>query len=98
MAKGKKSSGKNYQSKGERPNVNKKLRNAIRRDYMANTLARTLNQQEAWAKGKNVVLTIANPNTNDTKQRFIRVPATDVWGRPGNKYMMKESGVTEIKV
>jgi len=98
MARGKKSSGKHYTSKGERPNSNKKIQNAIRKDYLANDLARTLNQLEAWEKGKNVVLTVANPNQNETNKRFIRIPATQVWGKPGNKYRMKDSGITEIKV
>jgi len=29
---------------------------------------------------KNVMLTIPNPNTNETNKRFIRVPAREVWG------------------
>lgn len=32
MAKGKRSKGRNYQSKGERPSVNKKVRNDVRRN------------------------------------------------------------------
>ena len=98
MARGKKSSGKHYTSKGERRNVNKKITNANRRDYLSNHLARTLNQIDAWQKGKNVMLTVANPNQNETNKRFIRIPATHVWGKPGNKYRMKDSGITEIKV
>lgn len=89
MAKGKKASGKHYTSNGERPNVNKKLRNAVRKDYLDNLLARTVNQVNAWKAGKKVMVTIANPNTNETNKRFIRVPATDVWGDPRNRYTMK---------
>jgi hypothetical protein len=46
---------------------------------------RMFNQRAAWAKGKNVVLTIANPNPNETNKRFIRVAAKDLWGSPKNR-------------
>lgn len=36
---------------------------------------------QAWSKGKNVVLTIPNPNPNETNKRFIRVNANEVWKR-----------------
>jgi hypothetical protein len=92
MAKGKKSSGKHYTSKGERRNVNKKVTNALRRDYIANQqLARVNNQLDAWIKGKNVVLTVQNPNKNETAKRFIKVRAVDYWGRPGQKMMFKSN-------
>lgn len=35
----------------------------------------------AWLAGKNVMLTIPNPNTNETNKRFIRVNANEVWRR-----------------
>ena len=38
------------------------------------------NKRDAWAKGKRVMLTIANPNNNETNKPFIRVPANEVWG------------------
>ena len=68
---GKKASGKHYTSKGERPNVNKKITNAVRADYMASQ-DRCLNQQRALAKGKDVVMTIENPNKTETNKPFIR--------------------------
>lgn len=34
MAKGKSSKGRNYESKGERPNVNKKVRNDVKRNRL----------------------------------------------------------------
>ena len=43
---------------------------------------RMVNQRKAWAEGKNVVLTIENPNKNETNRRFIRVNAWEVWGNP----------------
>ena len=35
----------------------------------------------AWVAGKNVVLTIPNPNKNETNKKFIRVNANEVWRR-----------------
>ena len=78
---GKKSSGKNYTSKGERPNVTRSVLNALRRDYIQSVMRRN-NQAIAWRKGKNVMLTVPNPDKKNTKERMIRVPAIDVWGFP----------------
>jgi hypothetical protein len=44
------------------------------------TFIEAINKRSAWASGKNVVLTIANPNTNETNKPFIRVPAHEQWG------------------
>ena len=71
-------------SAGIHSNVSKKVTNALRREYMASG-ERIINQLMAWKKGKNVVLTIANPNKNDTSRRFIRVRAIDAWGDPRAK-------------
>lgn len=35
----------------------------------------------AWMAGKNVMLTIPNPNTNETNKKYIRVNANEVWRR-----------------
>lgn len=43
---------------------------------------RALNQLDAWLKGKNVMLTIQNPDVTATNMRMIRVNARDVWGLP----------------
>lgn len=40
---------------------------------------RIMNQLKAHLAGKRVVLTIANPNTNETNKPFIKVPASEVW-------------------
>jgi ribosomal protein L21E len=91
MAKGKKSSGKHYTSKGERSNTSRWLKNACRRDYLENRkIERTNNQMNAFLKGKRVMLTIENPNKNETNKKFIRVPAGEVW-KTGS-YSMKSSG------
>lgn len=71
-------------SAGIHSNVSSKITNAMRRDYMASG-ERIINQLMAWKKGKNVVLTIANPNKNEVSKRFIRVKAIDVWGDPRAK-------------
>jgi len=87
MAKHKKSHSK-YVSKGERHSVSKKLTNAMRSAYLL-TGKRVLNQYTAFLEGKNVVLTIENPNKNETNKRFIKVNANEVWklpSKPSTKY------------
>lgn len=65
MAKGKKSSGKNYTSKGERKSsISTKVKDP------ALTLLRKM---DALSKGKDVWFTIDNPNKNETNKRQIRV-------------------------
>ena len=72
MAKRKGGSGTSYTSKGERKSsISTK---------MSNPGMRILNQKNAWLKGKNVVLTIENPNKNQTNKPFIRVNASEMWG------------------
>ena len=79
MARGKRSKSKGYISNGERPNVNKSVRKALRLQYLQSD-ARLANQQAAWLAGKPVMLTIPNPDKKNKKERMIRVPATDRWG------------------
>jgi hypothetical protein len=79
MAKGKRSSGNHYTSKGERRNVAKSTTKLGKRDY-ANSMERLQNQYEAHSKGKRVMLTVANPNKNQTNMPFIKVPSAEVWG------------------
>ena len=87
---GKKKSRETETSRGERNNVNKDLIKSLRRDYMQNDLARMKNQIAAFKKGKNVMVTIPNSNTNETNKRFLRVKAKDVWFF-NNPYMMKQN-------
>jgi hypothetical protein len=75
-------------SKGQGSNVNKKLLNALRND--TTLLQAASNKRDAWLRGKNVMLTIPNPNDKETNKRFIRVNAKDVWGSP-KKYIMKQT-------
>ena len=83
MAKGKKASGKNEVSKGER------------RSSMSTRVndpsARALNQLKAVAKGKDIVLTIENPNKEQTNRKFIK---HRVSGKSYQKYML---GGAEMK-
>ncbi len=71
---GKKASGKHYTSKGERIGS---MKTATR-----NPADRIMNQLLAWKAGKNVVITIENPNKNETNKKFIRVNAREHYGDP----------------
>jgi hypothetical protein len=71
-------------SAGVHSNVSRKITNALRREYMASG-ERIMNQLRAWKRGKNVVLTIENPNKEDKSRRYIRVRAIDLWGDPRTK-------------
>ena len=79
MARGKKSSGKNYTSKGERRNVV----NGKRKSANKSELETASNKMKAFRKGKMVWLTIPNPNKNETNKKFVKVIASDVWTKTG---------------
>ena len=76
---GKKRSRATQTSKGTHCQKRSSESKAQRREYNQ-TFMQALNQRAAWTRGKNVMLTIANPNTNETNKPFIRVNATEVWG------------------
>ena len=68
-------------SAGIHSNVSKSIRRATRADYLASA-DRLLNQRKAFDAGKNVMVTIPNPNENETNKRFIRVSAKEAgWKR-----------------
>jgi len=92
MAKGKKSSSTKSSSKGERANVSGKTCTAVRSARRADILGRQIDQQRAWSVGKRVMLSIPNPNDKELNKPFIRVLATDVWGDPKGRYVMKSKG------
>ncbi len=71
---GKKKSRAQYVSKGIVGTT--KSRSKKDADYASR---RITNQLKAFMAGKNVVLTIPNPNTNETNKPFIKVNARDVW-------------------
>lgn len=91
MAKGKRSSGTTYTSKGERRNVSKNTTKQVRRHLSG--AERAVNQISAHRKGKNTMVTIANPNKNETNKRFIRVPGTQAFGPCFvDRYIIKDRG------
>lgn len=79
MAKGKKSSGKHYTSKGE-IGVNRKISNSLRRER--GEADNMLNKFNAYLKGKTAYVTIDNPNTKETNKRRIRVSLRTIHGDP----------------
>lgn len=82
MAKGKRSKGKHYTSMGVHSNVSSSIKRAARRDYLQSG-DRLMNQLKAFRAGKRVMVTIENPNKEETNKRFIRVEASTVWKRLG---------------
>lgn len=73
MAKSK-ASGKHAVSKGER-----RSSMPTATDDRADRL---MNQKKAWIAGKQVMLTLENPNKAETNKRFIRVDGFVHWGNP----------------
>jgi len=62
-------------SKGERETVNRKLVNAVRREKPYGE--KLMSQLKYWGKGRRTMVTIENPNKNETNKRFIRVEGND---------------------
>ena len=58
-------------SSGVHSNVSKSLRRAMRQDYLASG-ERIINQLNALRAGHDIVVTMENPNREDTSRRFIR--------------------------
>lgn len=80
---GKKKGGKSKGavSAGIHSNVSSATKRAVRRAYLQSG-DRVLNQLAAFRAGKRVMITIENPNKEQTNKRFIRVEASTVWKRP----------------
>lgn len=74
-----------YTSKGERQNTSKAVAKAVRGERTA--IDKYTIKQKAWLKGQNPWITVANENTADTKQRFVRVRAETLWGDPRKGFM-----------
>jgi len=78
-------------SKGERNNVRRDIIKLLRREYLDNKpIERINNKMSAFKKGKNVMMAIPNPNTNETNKRFIRVNANTIW-KSDKSSMMKQN-------
>ena len=80
---GKKRSRASQTSKGERRSV----ANGLGDDR--SELKKILDKMNAFRKGKNVMLTIPNPNKSETKKSFIRVNAKEKWRN--DKFIMKQT-------
>lgn len=71
---GKKKQRATQTSQGIHSCVANSTKRAMRREYL-DSPDRMINQREAYDAGKRVMVTIANPNPNETNKRFIRVTA-----------------------
>lgn len=80
---GKKRSRASQTSKGERRSV----ANGLGDDR--SELKKMIDKMDAFRKGKNVMLTIPNPNKSETKKPFIRVNAKEKWRN--DKFIMKQT-------
>ncbi len=87
---GKKKSRAQYTSRGSGRNVSKSIRKDMRRD--TTPLQRSLNKQNAWMLGKNVMITIPNPIKSETNKPFIRVNAKEIWKSPKPFIMSQKTG------
>ena len=75
--------------------INTKTRNAIRRDYM-NSPDRIMNQLRAMRKGKRTVITVENPDREDTKNRFIKVEGKNFFSPEELPKSTKKTVVAEV--
>lgn len=76
---GKKRSRATQTSKGIHCQKRSAEQKAQRREYKGSILEGE-NKMAAHKKSKRVMLTIPNPDANNTRERYIRVPSTEVWG------------------
>ena len=80
---GKKRSRANQTSKGtthQNPNhMGARISKAQRLEYRG-SVAEGANKMAAHKAFKRVMLTIPNPDGGNTRERFVRVPSTEVWG------------------
>tara|TARA_R100001163_G_C5066992_1_gene205764 strand:+ start:4223 stop:4480 length:258 start_codon:yes stop_codon:yes gene_type:complete len=81
---GKKRSRTSQTSAGIIGNAYKHASKALRKEYRQ-SIERSSNQLKAFYKGRRVILTIPNPNTNETNKPFIKVNARDVWSGGGKE-------------
>ena len=85
---GKKKSRASQTSKGERRNVAKWIRKAMKKDISG--LSEYVNKWEAYSKGKSVMVTNPNPNAkSESNKPFIRVTAQEAGWKKPERYRMK---------
>ena len=86
-------SSKDTRPVGKRSNISRWAKKAQRKNR---TKLEIVNAKiDAFMKGKNVVLVVPNPNTNEKNKPFVRINAEDVWSR--NKYIMKHNSQISYK-
>ena len=68
---GKKRTRSKVVSKGLRSSVSRQTLKAVSRNVPE--IEKVLNKLKHWGRGKRTVVTIANPNKNETNKRFIKV-------------------------
>ena len=68
---GKKRTRSKVVSKGSQDSVSRQLLKAVIRNVPY--VEKVLNKLKHWSRGKRTVVTIANPNKNETNKRFIKV-------------------------
>ena len=76
---GKKRSRATQTSKGVHCQKRTAEQKAQRLEYKG-SLVEGANKMAAHKKFKRVMLTIPNPDANNTRERYIKVPSTEVWG------------------
>jgi len=67
-----------YLSKGEVSSVSSKTLKAMRKDrtYVDYLICKL----DSWSRGKRTMITIPNPNPNQTNKKFIRVEGREFFG------------------
>jgi len=87
---GKKKHRSKYTSSGGCPTISRSISNSVRHDVTeATTLLRQL---KMWGKGKRTMITVENPNKNETNKRFIRIEGNDPRAFGPWKRAIKEIG------
>jgi hypothetical protein len=74
----KKSTRAKYTSKGQHSNVARGTVKAVRKEI--DIIDQYLNKLKAWSKGKRTMVTVENPNPNETNKRFIKLEGNVVFG------------------
>lgn len=67
-----------YTSSGKGSNVAADIKKAVRKEI--DYIDRMINQLDAWSKGRRTMVTIPNPNPNETNKRYIRQEGNIVFG------------------
>lgn len=80
-----------YTSKGQTPSVSEKTLKAVRSER--SELDKILAQLKHWGRGKRTIVTIPNPNKNETNKRFIRVEGNHPAAFGPWKRLDKDTGV-----